>query len=146
MWDAPRLRPEAFTGARDHTALVQGEAVRAAWKDALAVVDHQVPASPTDRAMLSAASPCSTPCAFGRYGRAVAATVVEATTQTPPRATAATCSSAAVEPSYVLRGIGLSDELAHSSIRLSLGRFTSEQDVQRAAEIICQVVTRLRAG
>ena len=46
----------------------------------------------------------------------------------------------------MLRGIGLSDELAHSSIRLSLGRFTSEQDVQRAAEIICQVVTRLRAG
>ena len=60
--------------------------------------------------------------------------------------TGSACTSAAVEPSYVLRGIGLSDELAHSSIRLSLGRFTSEQDVQRAAEIICQVVTRLRAG
>lgn len=60
--------------------------------------------------------------------------------------TGSACTSAAVEPSYVLRGIGLSDELAHSSIRLSLGRFTSEQDVQRAAEIICQVVTRLRAS
>ena len=60
--------------------------------------------------------------------------------------TGSACTSAAVEPSYVLRGIGLSDELAHSSIRLSLGRVTSEHDVQRAAEIICQVVTRLRAG
>lgn len=60
--------------------------------------------------------------------------------------TGSACTSAAVEPSYVLRGIGLSDELAHSSIRLSLGRFTSEQDVQQAADIICQVVTRLRAS
>ena len=54
------------------------------------------------------------------------------------------CTSAAVEPSYVLRGIGLSDELAHSSIRLSLGRFTSEEDVERAAQVICKVVDRLR--
>ena len=54
------------------------------------------------------------------------------------------CTSAAVEPSYVLRAIGLSDELAHSSIRLSLGRFSSEQDVARAAEVICLVVNRLR--
>ena len=54
------------------------------------------------------------------------------------------CTSAAVEPSYVLRAIGLSDELAHSSIRLSLGRYTSEEDVLRASEIICQVVQRLR--
>ena len=56
------------------------------------------------------------------------------------------CTSAAVEPSYVLRGIGLSDELAHSSIRLSLGRYTSLEDVQRAAQVICQVVPRLRAS
>lgn len=56
------------------------------------------------------------------------------------------CTSAAVEPSYVLRGIGLSDELAHSSIRLSLGRFTSEDDVRRASEVICQVVSRLRSA
>ncbi|MEH6492069.1 IscS subfamily cysteine desulfurase [Halopseudomonas sp.] len=54
------------------------------------------------------------------------------------------CTSAAVEPSYVLRAIGLDDELAHSSIRLSLGRYTSEDDVLRASEIICQVVQRLR--
>ncbi|GAA6131068.1 IscS subfamily cysteine desulfurase [Halopseudomonas sabulinigri] len=54
------------------------------------------------------------------------------------------CTSAAVEPSYVLRAIGLDDELAHSSIRLSLGRYTREEDVLRAAEIICQVVQRLR--
>lgn len=56
------------------------------------------------------------------------------------------CTSAAVEPSYVLRAIGLSDELAHSSIRLSLGRYSSEQDVARAAEVICLVVNRLRNG
>ena len=56
------------------------------------------------------------------------------------------CTSAAVEPSYVLRGIGLSDELAHSSIRLSLGRYTSLEDVQRAAQVVCQVVPRLRAS
>jgi len=56
------------------------------------------------------------------------------------------CTSAAVEPSYVLRAIGLSDELAHGSIRLSLGRFTSEEDVVRAAEVICQVVNRLRSA
>jgi len=56
------------------------------------------------------------------------------------------CTSAAVEPSYVLRAIGLSDELAHSSIRVSLGRFSSEQDVARAAEVICLVVNRLRNG
>ncbi|MGI3129710.1 IscS subfamily cysteine desulfurase [Halopseudomonas pachastrellae] len=56
------------------------------------------------------------------------------------------CTSAAVEPSYVLRGIGVSDELAHSSIRLSLGRYTTADDVQRAAEVICQVVPRLRSA
>tara|TARA_Y100000782_G_C10139307_1_gene246473 strand:+ start:13 stop:1164 length:1152 start_codon:yes stop_codon:yes gene_type:complete len=56
------------------------------------------------------------------------------------------CTSAAVEPSYVLRGIGVSDELAHSSIRLSLGRYTTADDVQRAAEVICQVVPRLRGA
>ncbi|MEH6564124.1 MAG: IscS subfamily cysteine desulfurase [Halopseudomonas sp.] len=54
------------------------------------------------------------------------------------------CTSAAVEPSYVLRAMGLSDELAHSSIRLSLGRFTTEQDIERAIEVICQAVSRLR--
>ncbi|WP_150303245.1 IscS subfamily cysteine desulfurase [Pseudomonas saliphila] len=58
--------------------------------------------------------------------------------------TGSACTSATVEPSYVLRGIGLSDALAHSSIRLSLGRFTTEQEARRAAEVLCDVVGRLR--
>lgn len=58
--------------------------------------------------------------------------------------TGSACTSASVEPSYVLRAIGLSDELAHSSIRLSLGRFTTEADVQQAAEVLCNAVLKLR--
>ena len=58
--------------------------------------------------------------------------------------TGSACTSASVEPSYVLRAIGLPDNLAHSSIRLSLGRYTTEEDVQHAAEILCKAVTRLR--
>lgn len=58
--------------------------------------------------------------------------------------TGSACTSATVEPSYVLRGIGLPDALAHSSIRLSLGRFTTEDEVQRASRVLCDVVTRLR--
>ena len=58
--------------------------------------------------------------------------------------TGSACTSATVEPSYVLRGIGLSDALAHSSIRLSLGRFTTEEEAQRAARVLCDVVGRLR--
>lgn len=60
--------------------------------------------------------------------------------------TGSACTSASIEPSYVLRAIGLPDELAHSSIRLSLGRFTSMEDVQQAAEVLCRAVTRLRHG
>ncbi len=56
------------------------------------------------------------------------------------------CTSASVEPSYVLQAMGLSDADAHSSLRLSLGRFTSEQDVERAIEHICQVVETLQAA
>lgn len=58
--------------------------------------------------------------------------------------TGSACTSASVEPSYVLRAIGLSDELAHSSIRLSLGRFTTEADIQQAAEVLCNAVLKLR--
>lgn len=58
--------------------------------------------------------------------------------------TGSACTSASVEPSYVLRAIGLPDELAHSSIRLSLGRFSTEEDVQHAAEVLCKAVSRLR--
>lgn len=58
--------------------------------------------------------------------------------------TGSACTSASVEPSYVLRAIGLPDELAHSSIRLSLGRFSTEEDVRHAAEVLCKAVSRLR--
>ncbi len=55
------------------------------------------------------------------------------------------CTSASLEPSYVLRALGVGDELAHSSIRFSIGRFTTEADVDEAADTIIQTVTRLRA-
>lgn len=54
------------------------------------------------------------------------------------------CNSASVEPSFVLRALGIPDTLAHSSLRVSLGRFTTLEEVDKAAEILCQVVTRLR--
>ena len=57
--------------------------------------------------------------------------------------TTSACSSASAQPSYVLRALGLSDELAYSAIRLSLGRFTTEEEVRRAIAIICQQIIRL---
>jgi cysteine desulfurase len=57
----------------------------------------------------------------------------------------AACSSASGEPSAVLRAIGRSDEAIQASIRLSLGRDTSEADVDRAASILVAAVARLRA-
>jgi len=54
------------------------------------------------------------------------------------------CTSASLEPSYVLRALGLSDELAHSSIRFSVGRFSTEEDVDRAVELIHTAVNKLR--
>jgi cysteine desulfurase len=54
------------------------------------------------------------------------------------------CTSASLEPSYVLRALGLSDEVAHSSIRFSIGRFSTEADIDRAAEMVRQTVERLR--
>jgi cysteine desulfurase len=54
------------------------------------------------------------------------------------------CTSASLEPSYVLKGLGLGDELAHSSIRFSLGRFTTEQEVDFAVDRIVHEVNRLR--
>ena len=54
------------------------------------------------------------------------------------------CTSASLEPSYVLKSLGLGDELAHSSIRFSLGRFTTEQEVDFAADRVIHEVKRLR--
>ena len=55
------------------------------------------------------------------------------------------CTSASLEPSYVLRALGVGDELAHSSIRFSVGRFSTEEDVDHAADEIIGTVNRLRA-
>ncbi|EKO3907156.1 IscS subfamily cysteine desulfurase [Vibrio fluvialis] len=54
------------------------------------------------------------------------------------------CTSASLEPSYVLRALGLNDELAHSSIRFSFGRFTTEEEVDYAIELIRVAVSKLR--
>jgi len=54
------------------------------------------------------------------------------------------CTSASLEPSYVLRALGRSDELAHSSIRLTLGRFTTEEEIDYAADLIRRKVAKLR--
>ncbi len=54
------------------------------------------------------------------------------------------CTSASLEPSYVLRALGLDDELAHSSIRFSFGRFTTEEDIDYAIELIRVAVNKLR--
>ncbi|NTS75458.1 IscS subfamily cysteine desulfurase [Catenovulum sp. SM1970] len=54
------------------------------------------------------------------------------------------CTSASLEPSYVLRAIGLNDELAHSSIRFSFGRFTTEEEVDHAIDVINNSIGKLR--
>ncbi|WP_258239934.1 IscS subfamily cysteine desulfurase [Pseudidiomarina homiensis] len=54
------------------------------------------------------------------------------------------CTSASLEPSYVLRALGRNDELAHSSIRFSFGRFTTEEEVDHAVEQIQKSIGRLR--
>ena len=54
------------------------------------------------------------------------------------------CTSASLEPSYVLRALGLKDELAHSSIRFALGRFTTEQEVDYTIDLVQDSVTKLR--
>uniref|UniRef100_UPI00356803ED IscS subfamily cysteine desulfurase n=1 Tax=Pontibacterium sp. TaxID=2036026 RepID=UPI00356803ED len=54
------------------------------------------------------------------------------------------CTSASLEPSYVLRALGLNDEMAHSSIRFSFGRFTTEEDIDRAVAQIREAVSKLR--
>lgn len=54
------------------------------------------------------------------------------------------CTSASLEPSYVLRALGRSDELAHSSLRMTIGRFTTEQEIDSAIAAIRQNVVKLR--
>jgi cysteine desulfurase len=54
------------------------------------------------------------------------------------------CTSASLEPSYVLRALGLNDELAHSSLRFSFGRFTTDEEVDYAVEQVRTAVEKLR--
>ncbi|HET6924077.1 MAG TPA: aminotransferase class V-fold PLP-dependent enzyme, partial [Anaeromyxobacteraceae bacterium] len=54
------------------------------------------------------------------------------------------CTSASLEPSYVLRAMGVSDDLAHSSIRFGLGRFTTEEEVDYVVRLFVDKVKRLR--
>ncbi len=54
------------------------------------------------------------------------------------------CTSASLEPSYVLRALGLSDALAGASVRVGLGRFTTQDQIDRAVEEIVAAVGRLR--
>ncbi|ABV86813.1 IscS subfamily cysteine desulfurase [Shewanella pealeana] len=54
------------------------------------------------------------------------------------------CTSASLEPSYVLRALGLNDEMAHSSIRFSIGRFTTDEEIDHAIETIKESIGNLR--
>jgi cysteine desulfurase len=54
------------------------------------------------------------------------------------------CTSASLEPSYVLRSLGADEAMAHSSLRFGIGRFTTEQEIDFVVEKIVAVVTKLR--
>jgi cysteine desulfurase len=54
------------------------------------------------------------------------------------------CTSASLEPSYVLRALGVEEEMAHTSLRIGFGRFTTEEEVDIAVEEIVRHVTKLR--
>ena len=54
------------------------------------------------------------------------------------------CTSATLEPSYVLKGLGAGDDLAHSSIRFGIGRFNTQAEVDYVAERVIETVKRLR--
>jgi len=54
------------------------------------------------------------------------------------------CTSASLEPSYVLRALGRSDDLAHSSLRMTIGRFTTEAEIDYAVRTLQEQVAKLR--
>jgi len=54
------------------------------------------------------------------------------------------CTSASLEPSYVLRALGVGDELAHTSIRFGIGRFNTEEQIDYVIDLVARSVNRLR--
>lgn len=62
----------------------------------------------------------------------------------PPPPPPSACTSASLEPSYVLRAIGADDDLAHSSIRFGIGRFTTEEEVDYTVDKCVKSVSHLR--
>jgi cysteine desulfurase len=54
------------------------------------------------------------------------------------------CTSATLEPSYVLKALGMGDDLAHSSIRFGVGRFNTQAEIEYTADKLIQVVRKLR--
>jgi len=55
------------------------------------------------------------------------------------------CASARLEPSYVLQALGLNDTQMHSSIRIGLGRFTTEEEIDQTIEVMAKAITKMRA-
>ena len=55
------------------------------------------------------------------------------------------CTSASLEPSHVLKSIGLTDEIAHSSVRMTLGKNTTEEEIDLVLDTLPKIVTRLRS-